>query len=108
MLRRIHSRANGPESLVRTHEGVACKKVSGPPSLESDTTIHREVLTIPLDPPGNGPDVTQINFPRQYKSKNFYRTGRDSRSKKLKNPIFFTSIIQNNNFRNVRTSLRSQ
>jgi len=33
--------------------------------------IHREVPTIPLDPPRNGPDVTQIKKIRQHQSKVF-------------------------------------
>lgn len=52
-------------------EGVACASVVGPPNLEFFVARHREVLNIPLDPPGNGPDVTQINFFRQYDSKLF-------------------------------------
>jgi hypothetical protein len=69
----IGNRAIRPELLVRTHkEGVACGSVSGPPNLKSVASIHREVPTIPLDPPGNGPDVTQIKKIRQHKSKNFY------------------------------------
>jgi hypothetical protein len=66
------SRAQNPESGVRTHkEGVACESVCGPPNLESVAAIHREAPTIPLDPPGNGPDVTQIKKIRQHKSKIF-------------------------------------
>ena len=66
------SRAKSAESLVRTHnEGVACGSVLGPPNLKSVAAIHREAPTIPLDPPGNGPDVTQIKKIRQQKSKLF-------------------------------------
>ena len=69
---RTHTRANNLELRVETHkEGVACGSVSGPPNLKSVATVHREVPTIPLDPPGNGPDVTQIKKFRQQKSKLF-------------------------------------
>ena len=61
-----------PESLARTHKnGVACVSVCGPPNLKSVAAIHREVPTIPPDPPRNGPDVTQIKKIRQHKSKIF-------------------------------------
>jgi hypothetical protein len=74
LLMRTRTRANKPELRVETHkEGVACGSVSGPPNLKSVATVHREVPTIPLDPPGNGPDVTQIKKFRQYKSKIFYK-----------------------------------
>jgi hypothetical protein len=69
---RTHTRAKNLELCVETHkEGVACGSVSGPPNLKSATAIHREVPTIPLDPPRNGPDVTQIKKIRQHKSKFF-------------------------------------
>jgi hypothetical protein len=69
------ARVKSPESLVRTHkEGVACGSVSGPPNLKSVAAIHREAPTIPLDPPGNGPDVTQIKKIRQHKSKVFCKS----------------------------------
>jgi hypothetical protein len=78
VLMRTRTRANNLELRVETHkEGVACGSVSGPPNLKSVATIHREVPTIPLDPPGNGPDVTQIKKFRQHKSKNFYKAGFD-------------------------------
>lgn len=71
---RAHSRANNLDLRVETHkEGVACGSVSGPPNLKSVAAIHREAPTIPLDPPGNGPDVTQIKKIRQHKSKSFYK-----------------------------------
>ena len=73
-LMRTRTRANDLELRVETHkEGVACGSVCGPPNLKSVTAIHREVPTIPLDPPGNGPDVTQIKKIRQHKSKLFYK-----------------------------------
>jgi len=69
---RADTRANNLELRVETHkEGVACRSVSGPPNLKSVAAIHREAPTIPLDPPGNGPDVTQIKNFRQHKSKFF-------------------------------------
>ncbi len=72
--KRPRIRARSAELLVRTHkEGVACLSVVGPPNLKSVAAIHREVPTIPLDPPGNGPDVTQIKKIRQHKSKIFYQ-----------------------------------
>jgi hypothetical protein len=37
----------------------------GPPSWKEIPAKHREVLTIPLDPPGNGTDVTQNGKRRQ-------------------------------------------
>jgi hypothetical protein len=37
----------------------------GPPSWRKFDAKHREVLTIPLDPPGNEPDVTQNGKGRQ-------------------------------------------
>jgi hypothetical protein len=77
-LMRTRTRANNLELRVETHkEGVACGSVSGPPNLKSVATIHREAPTIPLDPPGNGPDVTQIKKIRQHKSKLFYKGGFD-------------------------------
>jgi hypothetical protein len=78
-------RAEKPNSLVRTHKGgVACGSVFGPPNLMSVATIHREVPTIPLDPPGNGPDVTQIKKIRQHKSKNFYKVDFDGNFEDVK------------------------
>jgi hypothetical protein len=66
------SRVKKTESLVRTHgDGLACGSVIGPPNLKSVAAIHREVPTIPLEPPGNGPDVTQIKKIRQHQSKIF-------------------------------------
>jgi hypothetical protein len=74
LLMRTRTRANNLELRVKTHkEGVACGSVFGPPNLKSVAAIHREVPTIPLDPPGNGPDVTQIKKIRQHKSKLFYK-----------------------------------
>jgi hypothetical protein len=71
------SRVKTPESLVRTHgDGVTCGSVVGPPNWKSVAAIHREAPTIPLDPPRNGPDVTQIKKIRQHKSKIFCK--RDS------------------------------
>jgi hypothetical protein len=68
-----HKRAKNPKSHVRIREeGVACGSVSGPPNLQSFAAIHREAPNIPLDPPRNGPDVTQIKNFRQHKSNIFY------------------------------------
>jgi hypothetical protein len=50
---------------------MACGSVCGPPNWKFVTARHREVLNIPLDPPGNGPDVTQIKKIRQYDSEIF-------------------------------------
>jgi hypothetical protein len=73
MLARQCGNSIKPGSLVGTHKrGAACGSVIGPPNLESVATIHREAPNIPLDPPGNGPDVTQIKKIRQHKSKLFY------------------------------------
>jgi hypothetical protein len=59
LLMRAHARATRLALRVETHkEGAACGSVSGPPNLKSVPAVHREVPTIPLDPPGNGPDVT--------------------------------------------------
>jgi hypothetical protein len=70
--KRIGNRGRSPKSAVETHnEGVACGSVLGPPNLKSVAAIHREAPTIPLDPPRNGPDVTQIKKIRQQKSKLF-------------------------------------
>ena len=44
---------------------------SGPPSWRKSEAKHREVLTIPLDPPGNEPDVTQNGKGRQCVSATF-------------------------------------
>jgi hypothetical protein len=85
----MDSRARGksPESLVRKHkEGAACGSVIGPPNLKSVARIHREVPTIPPDPPRNGPDVTQIKKIRQHKSKLFSKrhfAGRARSGKKI-------------------------
>src|SRR6185437_477758 len=69
-------RAKDSILFVGTHgDGVACGSVSGPPNLESVAAIHREVPTIPPDPPGNGPDVTQIKNFRQHKSSIFWNGG---------------------------------
>jgi hypothetical protein len=69
-------RTEEPELPVGTHpHGVACGSVFGPPNLESVAAIHREVLNIPPDPPGNGPDVTQIKNFRQQKSGIFFNGG---------------------------------
>lgn len=66
------SHARKPELPLGTHlDGVACGSVFGPPNLESVAAIHREAPNIPPDPPGNGPDVTQIKNFRQHKSRIF-------------------------------------
>src|SRR5579859_2698829 len=76
-------RAKGVRLSVGTHgDGVACGSVSGPPNLESVAAIHREVPTIPLDPPGNGPDVTQIKNFRQHMSSIFWNGGHGTRMRK--------------------------
>jgi hypothetical protein len=70
--KRIGTRGGSLKSAVETHKKyVACRSVFGPPNLKSVAAIHREAPTIPLDPPGNGPDVTQIKKIRQQKSKLF-------------------------------------
>jgi hypothetical protein len=70
--KRNGARSGNLKSPVETHkEGVAFGSVFGPPNLKSVAAIHREAPTIPLDPPGNGPDVTQIKKIRQQKSKLF-------------------------------------
>src|ERR1700687_458121 len=45
--------------------------VPGPPSWKNSDAQHREVLTIPRDPPGNEPDVTQNGKGRQCVSAKF-------------------------------------
>ena len=45
--------------------------VSGPPSWRKSEAKHREAPTIPLDPPGNEPDVTQNGKGRQCVSARF-------------------------------------
>jgi hypothetical protein len=66
------ARVKNPESLVGTdQQGEAWGSVSGPSNLKSVAAIHREAPTIPPDPPGNGPDVTQIKKIRQQQSKIF-------------------------------------
>jgi hypothetical protein len=50
--------------------------VSGPPSWEKVEAKHLEAPTIPLDPPGNEPDVTQNGKGRQCVSAvSEFRTG---------------------------------
>jgi hypothetical protein len=44
-----------------------------PPSWKKVEEKHREVLTIPLDPPGNEPDVTQNGKGRQCVSAKFVK-----------------------------------
>jgi hypothetical protein len=85
-LPRVGAGSKSTQLLVGTHkEGVACGSGFGPPNLKSVATIHREAPTIPLDPPGNGPDVTQIKKIRQHKSKKFYKAGFDRNLENVRN-----------------------
>jgi hypothetical protein len=48
---------------------------SGPTNWRNVAAKHREVLTILLDPPGNEPDVTQIEKIRQCEYRIFFARG---------------------------------
>src|SRR5260221_10887615 len=70
----------GPE------QGSTPTSVPGPPSWENSEAKHREVPTIPLDPPGNEPDVTQNGKGRQCASARLARRaarGNISRSDRI-------------------------
>jgi hypothetical protein len=74
---------------------------SGPPSWKKSEAKHREVLTIPLDPPGNEPDVTQNGKGRQCVSARFAKRATLEK-------ISATKEFARKQKRNVTTRLRSE
>src|SRR5229473_6832745 len=61
---------------LETQQRSAPLRASDPPSWENSEAQHREVLTIPLDPPGDESDVTENGKRRQCASATFKKTFR--------------------------------